>query len=96
MEAYINDVAGITHPSSSTTGAEFFFVGKKDGSQRPCIDYRGLNDIPVKNSYPLPLIASAFELLQGATIFTKLDLCNACHLGRGQVEDGLQHAHWTR
>lgn len=49
---------------------------------RPCIDYRGLNDITVKNRYPLPLLSSAFELLQGAVIFTKLDLRNAYHLVR--------------
>ncbi len=36
----------------------------------------------VKNSHPLPLMSSAFELLQGATIFTKLDLRNAYHLVR--------------
>ncbi len=84
MERYIHDslVAGIIRPSSSPAGAGFFFVEKKDGSLRPCIDYRGLNDITVKNRYPLPLMSSAFELLQGATIFTKLDLRSAYHLVR--------------
>ncbi|MGL5119010.1 MAG: reverse transcriptase family protein, partial [Plesiomonas shigelloides] len=48
----------------------------------PCIDYRGLNDITVKNSHPLPLMSSAFGLLQLATIFTKLDLHNAYYLVR--------------
>ncbi|KAK3548746.1 hypothetical protein QTP70_018779, partial [Hemibagrus guttatus] len=51
-------------------------------SLRPCINYRGLNEITVKNRYPLPLMSSAFELLQGASIFTKLDLHNAYHLVR--------------
>ncbi len=84
MERYIHDslVAGIIRPSSSPAGAGFFFVEKKDGSLRPCIDYRGLNDITVKNRYPLPLMSSAFELLQGATIFPKLDLRSAYHLVR--------------
>lgn len=84
MEEYINNclAAGIIRPSSSPAGAGFFFVGKKDGSLRPCIDYRSLNDITVKNRYPLPLLTSAFELLQEATIFTKLDLRNAYHLVR--------------
>ncbi len=84
MERYIHDslVAGIIRPSSSPAGVGFFFVEKKDGSLRPCIDYRGLNDITVKNRYPLPLMSSAFELLQGATIFTKLDLHSAYHLVR--------------
>ncbi len=84
MERYIHDsqVAGIIRPSSSPAGVGFFFVGKKDGSLRPCIDYRGLNDITVKNRYPLPLMSSAFELLQGAAIFMKVDLRNAYHLVR--------------
>uniref|UniRef100_A0A8C1QKT9 Gypsy retrotransposon integrase-like protein 1 n=1 Tax=Cyprinus carpio TaxID=7962 RepID=A0A8C1QKT9_CYPCA len=84
MEKYISDslASGFIQPSSSPAGAGFFFVGKKDGSLRPCIDYRELNNITVKNSYPLPLMSSAFERLQGASIFTKLDLRNAYHLVR--------------
>ncbi len=82
MEEYIDAAlkAGIIWPSSLPAGAGFFFVGKKDKTLRPCIDFRGLNDITVKNRYPLPLISSGFELLQGATVFTKLDLRNAYHL----------------
>lgn len=55
---------------------------KKDKTLRPCIDYRGLNDISVKNCYPLPLISSTFKPLQGPTVFSKLDLRNAYHLVR--------------
>lgn len=84
MEQYIQEslTAGIIRPSSSPVAAGFFFVGKKDGSLRPCIDYRGLNEITVKNKYPLPLINSVFETLQEAAVFTKLDLRNAYHLVR--------------
>lgn len=76
MKRYIDSslAAGIIRPSSSPAGAGFFFVDKKDKTLRPCVDYRGLNDITIKNRYPLPLISSAFELLQDAKIFTKLDL----------------------
>ncbi len=83
IEKYISDslAAGLIRPSSSPTGAGFFFVGK-DGSLRPCIDYQGLNNITVKNTYPLLLMSSAFERLQGASIFTKLDLRNAYHFVR--------------
>ncbi len=83
MEKYISDslAAKIIRPSSPA-GAGFFFVKKKDGSLRPCIDYRGLNNITVKNTYTLPLMSSAFERLQGASFFTKLDLRNAYHLVR--------------
>uniref|UniRef100_A0A8C6KJR4 Gypsy retrotransposon integrase-like protein 1 n=1 Tax=Nothobranchius furzeri TaxID=105023 RepID=A0A8C6KJR4_NOTFU len=79
METYIKESlsAGLIRPSSSPLGAGFFFVSKKDGSLRPCIDYRGLNQISVRNKYPLPLISSTFDLMQNATVFTKLDLRNA-------------------
>lgn len=88
MEKYISDslAAGIIRPSSSPVGAGFFFVTKKDQTLRPCIDYRGLNNITIKNKYPLPLLSSAFEPLHGAKIFTKLDLRNAYHLVR--IRDG--------
>lgn len=56
-----------------------FFVEKKDKSLRPCIDYRGLNSITIKNRYPLLLLSAAFEGLQQAKVFTKLDLRNAYH-----------------
>uniref|UniRef100_A0A8C6NKF8 Gypsy retrotransposon integrase-like protein 1 n=1 Tax=Nothobranchius furzeri TaxID=105023 RepID=A0A8C6NKF8_NOTFU len=84
MRKYIHESlqSGIIRPSSSPAGAGFFFVGKKDGSLRPCIDYRGLNNITVKNHYPLPLINSAFDSLRGSQVFTKLDLRNAYHLVR--------------
>ncbi|KAK3560259.1 hypothetical protein QTP86_003990 [Hemibagrus guttatus] len=84
MNTYICEslTVGIIHPSLSPAGAGFFFVEKKDKPLRPCINYRGLNAINAKNCYPLPLTSSAFELLQGATVFTKLDLQNAYHLVR--------------
>ncbi|KAK7922179.1 hypothetical protein WMY93_009081 [Mugilogobius chulae] len=84
MERYIKDslAAGLIRPSSSPVGAGFFFVEKKDTTLRPCIDYRGLNEITIKNKYPLPLIDSAFEPLHQATIFTKLDLRSDYHLVR--------------
>ena len=58
MDKYIGEclATGLICPSSSPAGAGFFFISKKDGSLRPCIDYPGLNDITVKNRYPIPLI----------------------------------------
>lgn len=52
----------------------FLFVTKKGKSLRSCIDCQGLNSITIKNRYPLPLLSSAFEWLQEAKFFTKLDL----------------------
>jgi hypothetical protein len=42
------------HPSSSPWGAPVLFVEKKDGTQRMCVDYRSLNEVTIKNKYPLP------------------------------------------
>lgn len=82
MNKYIQEslATGIIRPSSSPAGAGFFFVAKKDGSTCPCIDDLGLNNITVKDRYPLPPMATAFESLQRASIFTKLDLRNIYHL----------------
>ena len=84
MHNYITEslASGIIRPSSSPVAAGFFFVAKKDGSLRPCIDYRQLNTITVKNKYPIPLLSSTFEPLMHATVFTKVDLRNAYHLVR--------------
>lgn len=75
--------AGIIHPSSSPAGAGFFFVGKQHGNFRLCIDYHNLSKRSVRNLYPLPLMSSAFELLQGPTIFPKLDLRNLVRIREG-------------
>lgn len=97
MEKYISEslFAGIIRPSSSPVSAGVFFVEKKDKTLRPCIDYRGLNKITVKNKYSLPLLTSAFEFLQGVTIFSKLDLRNAYNLVRIREGDEWKTAFIT-
>lgn len=65
---------GYIQPSTSRLASPFFFVGKKDGTLRPCQDYKQLNKRTIKNAYPLPLITDLLDQLQGSTIFTKLDL----------------------
>jgi hypothetical protein len=45
---------GFLRPSSSPWGAPVLFVEKKDGTQRMCVDYRSLNEVTIKNKYPLP------------------------------------------
>lgn len=64
--------------TSPPKGSLYFLT--RHGSFCPRIDYRGLNEITVSNLYLLPFMSIAFELLQGATLFTKLDLHNAYHL----------------
>jgi hypothetical protein len=47
---------GFKRPISSSWGAPMIFVPKKNGTQRLCMDYRALNEVTVKNKYPLPRI----------------------------------------
>jgi hypothetical protein len=57
---------GFIHPSSSPWGAPVIFVPKKDGTQRLCMDYRALNEVTIKNKYPLLRIDDLFDQLRGA------------------------------
>ncbi|KAL0151330.1 hypothetical protein M9458_053324 [Cirrhinus mrigala] len=84
MENYINEALkqGFIRPSTSPAASSFFFVDKKDGGLRPCIDYRVLNESTVKFAYPLPLVPAALEELREAHVFTKLDLRSAYNLIR--------------
>ena len=52
---------GFIRPSSSPWGAPVIFMDKKDGTRRMCIDYRALNDVTIKNKYPLPRIEDLFD-----------------------------------
>src|SRR3954470_2159060 len=65
---------GFIQPSSSSWGAPVLFVEKKDRSQRLCVDYRSLNEVTIKNKYPLPRINDFFDQLEGACVFSKIDL----------------------
>ncbi|KAL0561571.1 hypothetical protein IC582_002005 [Cucumis melo] len=77
---------GFIRPSVSLWGAPVLFVKKKDGSMRQCIGYRELNKVTVKNRYPLPRIDNLFDQLQGATMFSKIDLRSGYHQLR--IKDG--------
>jgi hypothetical protein len=55
------------------------FVEKKDGTQRMCINYRSLNEVTIKNKYPLPRIEDLFDQMKGASVFSKIDLRSGYH-----------------
>lgn len=98
LKSYIDEnlAKGFIRHSTSPAGAGIFFVAKKDKSLRPCIDYRELNKITVKNRYPLPLIPELFQKLRTAVIFTKLDLRGAYNLIRIRAGHEWKTAFRTR
>lgn len=76
LDAFLEEnlASGRIRPSKSPTAAPFFFIKKKDGSLRPVQDYRKLNEITIKNRYPIPLINELIEKIHKAKIFSKLDI----------------------
>ena len=67
---------GAIRPSNSPWAVPILFVKKPDGSLRFCVDYRALNKVTIKDSYPLPRHEDLMDRLSGAKYFTSLDLCS--------------------
>jgi hypothetical protein len=65
---------GYIRPSTSPWAAPVLFIEKKDGTKRMCIDYWALNEVTIKNKYPLPRIEDLFDQMRGASVFLKIDL----------------------
>jgi hypothetical protein len=70
---------GFIHPSSSPWGAPVIFVPKKNGTQRLCVNYRALNEVTIKNKYPLPRFDDMFDQLLSARVFSKIDPRSGYH-----------------
>lgn len=66
--------AGVIRPSSSPWCFPAVLIRKKDGTMRFCVDFRKLNEVTVKDSYPLPRIDDVLDSLSGSTLFSALDL----------------------
>ena len=78
----VNLAKGFIRPSSSSAGYPILFVPKKNGKLRLYVDYRKLNDITIKNRYPLPNADELRDRLARAQWFTKLDMRRAYNLIR--------------
>jgi hypothetical protein len=87
---------GFIRPSSSPWGCPAIFVKKKDQTLRMCVDYRPLNEVTIKNKYPLSRIDILFDQLTGARIFSKIDLRSGYHQIRIRPEDIPKTAFTTR
>ena len=87
---------GFIWPFKSPTGTPILFDKKPDGSLRLCVNYRGFNNLTIKNRYPLPLIGESLDRLGRAKRFTQLDLTSAYHRMRIKEGDEWKTAFRTR
>lgn len=82
---------GVITKSTSPWASPMVFVKKKDGTTRPCVDYRRLNELTRKDAYPLPSIQDCLDSLSGATLYSTLDLQS----GYWQIKVDEQDRHKT-
>ncbi len=89
LKPYIknNLASSFIWPFKSPAGAPILFDKKPDSSLRLCVDYQGLNNLTIKNQYPLPLVGELLDRLGRAQRFTQLDLTNAYHRMRIREDD---------
>ena len=69
--------AGVIQESVSEWASSPVLIRKRDGTVRWCIDYRGLNNVTVKDVFPLPLVDDCLDTIAGNVWFSKLDANSA-------------------
>lgn len=77
----------IIQPSQNPYSSLVLLVRKADGSWRLCVDCSGLNDVTVKNKFPIPVVEELMDELHGAVIFSKLGLQSRYHQIRVKPSD---------
>ena len=87
---------GFIKPSKSPAGAPILFDKKPNKSFQLCVDYWRLNNLTIKNQYPLPLVGESLDRLGRARRFTQLDLTSAYHRMRIREGDEWKTAFRTR
>ena len=87
---------GLIHESVSPFGAPILFVRKKDGALRMCVDYRLVNKLTIRDAYPLPKVQDLLDQLQGANVFSKVDLKTGYYQLRMDPLDEVKTAFATR
>ena len=90
--------AGVNQESQSDWASSPVLIRKRDGSVRWCIDYRALNNVTVKDTFPLPLIEDCLDTLSGSIWFSKLlvDANSAYFQVRVSPEDRKKTAFITK
>jgi hypothetical protein len=78
---------GFIQESISPWGTPVIFVDKRDGGRRMCKDYRNLNNVTIKNKYPLLRIQDLFDQVRGARVFSMIDLRSGYHQIKIKKED---------
>ena len=78
---------GIIRPRQSSYSAPVVMLPKLDGSWSMCPDYRDLNNVAIKNKFPILVVDELLDELHGEVVFTKLDLCSGYHRIRMKDED---------